>query len=85
MEALIAVLLAVEPLLAGDARNARNLYKLHCVACHGEAQQGGTMQCRVGLFMSASAGFVSHSCRLRIESSPWLARVELGCRKAFSP
>ncbi len=37
MEALIALLLAVEPLLAGDARNARDLYRLHCVACHGES------------------------------------------------
>lgn len=37
MEALIALALAVEPLLVGDARNARDLYKLHCVACHGQS------------------------------------------------
>ncbi|HUJ28925.1 MAG TPA: cytochrome c [Myxococcales bacterium] len=37
MAALMALLLAAEPLLAGDARNARNLYRLHCIACHGEA------------------------------------------------
>ena len=37
MAALIATLLAAEALLAGDARHARDLYKLHCVACHGES------------------------------------------------
>jgi len=43
MRALFALLLtaaagatAAEPLLAGDPRNARDLYKLHCAACHGE-------------------------------------------------
>ncbi len=27
--------LAAEPLLPGDAKNARGLYRLHCAACHG--------------------------------------------------
>jgi mono/diheme cytochrome c family protein len=28
--------LAIEPLSAGDQRNARGLWKLHCAGCHGE-------------------------------------------------
>lgn len=37
MAPLIALLLAAETVLAGDAHNARGLYRLHCAACHGEA------------------------------------------------
>ena len=37
MEALIALLLAAEPTLAGDARHAKDLYQLHCAACHRES------------------------------------------------
>jgi mono/diheme cytochrome c family protein len=36
--ALVALpALAAEPLLPGDAKNARGLYRLHCAACHGES------------------------------------------------
>ncbi|HEX9576645.1 MAG TPA: c-type cytochrome [Myxococcales bacterium] len=35
-EPLARPALAAEPLLSGDAKNGRGLYRLHCAACHGE-------------------------------------------------
>jgi hypothetical protein len=34
MIALLAMLLAAEQLLPGDARSAQKLYRLHCIGCH---------------------------------------------------
>src|SRR3954466_8605182 len=34
MIAILAMLLAAEQLLPGDARNAQKLYRLHCIGCH---------------------------------------------------
>jgi hypothetical protein len=42
----------------------------HLVPATGEAKRGRTMQNRVDFSMAASAGFLSHSCHLRVVSSP---------------
>jgi hypothetical protein len=48
----------------------------HLLPATGGAKRGRTMQDRVGFSMSASAGFLSHYCQLRVETSPWTHALE---------